>query len=303
MKEILAILEILHVTTSFGYRQAMEFSCKHLQELLKRLNKDEILCTWTAHKNKFGQTTVSMRFTPPKLHKSSITRESLPSLLPSEPSSVNEPESRNSTELPTRDSSELSDGQSQQSKSTNSQETMKESPSKNTMNDEPVASSEPVGSPILSGVEKVVFKPASSYQLKRDKERLHNFKSRYQTRSSKRQSEQSGPASAENKRDRDSTSSDILCISPVHLPNSPFEDPNPFSPLLETACDSPPSSDSLSESEDMYEAPQPTVEPCDSVEEAYKSDQRQQMFNEGLCEALRVIERDKLENPDNCPIT
>ena len=128
-------------------------------------------------------------------------------------------------------------------------------------------------------------------------------KSRYQTRSSKRQAEQSGPASAENKRDRDSTSSDILCISPVHLPNSPFEDPNPFSPLLETACDSPPSSDSLSESEDMYEAPQPTVEPCDSVEEAYKSDQRQQMFNEGLCEALRVIERDKLVNPDNCPIT
>ena len=42
-----------YVTTSFGYCQAMEFSCKHLQGLLERPNKDKKICTWTSHTNEF----------------------------------------------------------------------------------------------------------------------------------------------------------------------------------------------------------------------------------------------------------
>ena len=233
----------------------MEFSCKHLQGLLERLNKDKKICTWTSHTNEFDQTTVMIRFKPPKIPKSTNTRGSAV-LAPSTPEIEAEKDTsgnrfnsktseRLSSEFNTRDSHD-SDRQSEEPQ------------------DQLLAACS--GSSLGLGAksklpicDRVVFKPASNYQLKRDKERLQNFRSKYQTRASKKQRETSP---VEIKRSRDVVSDEVPCLSPAS-PLSPFADHNPFSPLVDTGSspalpssgDSTLSAGSSLEQEDIYEAP------------------------------------------------
>ena len=210
---------IFEVTTSFGYSQAMDFSCQHLQGLLERLNKDKKLCTWTAHDNEFGQTTVSIRYKHPKPHSyttTNSTREPSETHLPTQPKPQND---TRENQLNLSDTNRVS---VMPTPTATSDTRVKPAETNANHADRTSESKQP------SPINKIVFKPVSDYQLKRDKERLKDFKqSKYNTRASNKHSE-----SVELKRDRDCTSSDSACQSPVLI--SPFADPNPFDLLVDT---------------------------------------------------------------------
>ena len=182
----------------------MEFECKRLEQRLDTLKREKKLKSWTEHNNEFGTViTIRCSHMKPKPHNNTRAQEDYQT--------------------------------SASSSGDHSQIGVKGSPSSeskqnNNTREHHTDSVSPINA-------KKVYKPASQYQINRDRERREAFKIRCTTRSKSSQNSDVPKQSESVEQKRAVSQSDYLdssgCISPSSVAScmSPWADKNPYSCL------------------------------------------------------------------------